>query len=147
MLIYLDNCCFNRPYDTQASGIIKLETEAKLTIQQAISDRKIDLAWSFILDFENNANPYPDHKEAIAEWKALASVQILALETIKIHANQLVKELGIQAKDALHLASSIEAQCQYFITTDKRLLKKAKMLTDICALNPIDFIFILEETK
>ncbi len=69
------------------------------------------------------------------------------METIKIHANQLVKKLGIHAKDALHISCSIEAQCQYFITTDKRLLKKAKMLADVCALNPIDFIFILEETK
>jgi len=57
MLIYLDNCCFNRPYDTQSSEIIKLETEAKLAIQHAIIVKKIHLAWSFMLDFENNENP------------------------------------------------------------------------------------------
>ena len=32
--IYLDNCCFNRPYDDQSYLIVHLETEAKLFIQK-----------------------------------------------------------------------------------------------------------------
>ena len=28
--VYLDNCCFNRPYDNQGNLLIHLETEAKL---------------------------------------------------------------------------------------------------------------------
>jgi len=144
MLIYLDICCFNRPYDTQLSEIIKLETEATLTIQRAILAKKIYLVWSFMLDFENDANPYPDHREAISEWKNLASIQIPALETIRECANQLTATLGIKSKDALHIACSIEAQCNYFITTDKQLLKKSKKLTIINTINPIEFI--LKET-
>jgi len=70
--IYLDMCCYNRPYDTQAAARIKLETEAKLYIQNAVLDGKLILVWSFILDYENSANPYPDHREAIAEWKTLS---------------------------------------------------------------------------
>jgi predicted nucleic acid-binding protein len=140
MLIYLDICCFNRPYDIQSSEIIKLETEATLAIQHAILAKEIRFVWSFMLDFENNANPYPDHREAIAEWKNLASVQISALETIRKYANQLTATFGIKSKDALHIACSIEAQCDYFISTDKRLLKKSKTLTTINTVNPVDFI-------
>lgn len=33
MRIYLDNCCYNRPYDEQGQLRIRLETEAKLRIQ------------------------------------------------------------------------------------------------------------------
>jgi hypothetical protein len=36
MRIYLDNCCFNRPFDNQTQLKIHLETEAKLFIQQEI---------------------------------------------------------------------------------------------------------------
>jgi hypothetical protein len=36
MLIYFDNCCFNRPFDSQTSEIIKQETQAILSIQQTI---------------------------------------------------------------------------------------------------------------
>lgn len=32
--IYLDNCCFNRPYDDQLNLNIHLEAEAKLFIQK-----------------------------------------------------------------------------------------------------------------
>ena len=28
--IYLDNCCFNRPYDDQSQPRIRFETQAKL---------------------------------------------------------------------------------------------------------------------
>lgn len=34
--IYLDNCCFNRPYDDQSQIKIQLESEAKLEIQKHI---------------------------------------------------------------------------------------------------------------
>jgi len=37
--VYLDNCCFNRPYDNQSYLKIELETKAKLKIQEMIIDR------------------------------------------------------------------------------------------------------------
>jgi hypothetical protein len=55
MRIYLDNCCFNRPFDDQSAIRIKLETDAKLYIQEMIRIQEIELAWSYILDFENAA--------------------------------------------------------------------------------------------
>ncbi len=62
-LIYLDMCCFNRPYDDQSQARIRLETEAKLLIQENIRQGKCRLAWSAILDFECSKNPYPEHPE------------------------------------------------------------------------------------
>ena len=41
MKIYLDNCSFNRPFDDQSSMRIKLETEAKLFVQEKILIGKI----------------------------------------------------------------------------------------------------------
>lgn len=35
-LIYLDICCFNRPFDDQTQLLIQLQTEAKLAVQDAI---------------------------------------------------------------------------------------------------------------
>jgi hypothetical protein len=46
--IYLDNCTFNRPFDDQNQLKIKLETEAKLYIQQAIANGTFELVWSYI---------------------------------------------------------------------------------------------------
>lgn len=38
--IYLDNCCYNRPYDDQSFKAISLEAEAKLYIQDNIKERE-----------------------------------------------------------------------------------------------------------
>ena len=68
MKVYLDNCCFNRPYDNQNQLSIKLETEAKLSIQEMIKDKKLFLLWSFMLDYENSANTGKSKRDSIYEW-------------------------------------------------------------------------------
>lgn len=40
MLIYLDNCCYNRPYDNQSYVSIFIESQAKLFIQEQKGDIK-----------------------------------------------------------------------------------------------------------
>jgi predicted nucleic acid-binding protein len=145
MKIYLDNCCFNRPYDKQTGERIKLETEAKLHIQSMVIDAKLALVWSFMLDYENSANPYPDHREAIAEWKSVAKQHIPALNTIRECGANIGNATGIKSKDALHLACALEAGCEYFITTGRAFLKKAQAMCDIKTLNPVDFVMILED--
>jgi hypothetical protein len=70
--IYLDNCTFNRPFDNQLQMKIRLETEAKLYIQSGIREKKYTLVWSYILDFENDGNPYEEKRKSIAPWKEIA---------------------------------------------------------------------------
>jgi hypothetical protein len=83
MIIYLDNCCFNRPYDHQEQEKVRLESEAKLYIQDLIKEGKLALVWPFILEFENKANPFVDQRESIMEWKHLATVHVPALDEIR----------------------------------------------------------------
>jgi hypothetical protein len=70
--IYLDNCCYNRPFDNQAQMKIRLETEAKLYIQANIREKVYSLCWSFMLDYENSKNPYDEIRHAVAIWKRIA---------------------------------------------------------------------------
>ncbi|KFN37682.1 hypothetical protein KN63_08880, partial [Smithella sp. F21] len=51
---------------------------------------------------------------------------------------------SVKPKDAIHIASAIFAHCDYFVTTDRLLLKKVSSLREIRTINPIDFIQILE---
>ena len=43
MKIYLDNCCFNRPFDDQSQVKIHIEAQAKLDIKKKIKKGKYDL--------------------------------------------------------------------------------------------------------
>jgi predicted nucleic acid-binding protein len=45
---------------------------------------------------------------------------------------------NIRPKDALHLACAIEAECNFFITTDGKVLNKS--IRNIIILDLIDFI-------
>lgn len=69
IIVYLDNCCFNRPYDDQNHLSIYLETQAKLAIQELIKDDEISLIWSFMLDYENQQNPDQIIRNEIFSWR------------------------------------------------------------------------------
>ncbi len=83
MRVYLDNCCFNRPFDDQRQLRIRLETEAKLRIQEAVRSGAVQLAWSYILDFENMNNPFGERREAIRGWRAYVTVDCVETQDMK----------------------------------------------------------------
>ena len=139
MRLYLDNCCFNRPFDDQKQIKIHLETEAKLFIQQKILEGEYELVWSYILEYENSMNPFEARKKAIMKWKSIAQVNVEQSENILNSAKQFTDK-GIKSKDALHIACSIEAKSDFFITTDKKLLNFDSQVEQIRIINPIDFI-------
>ena len=135
--IYLDNCCFNRPYDDQNQLIIELETKAKLFIQSLIVNGKVDLVISYILELENDDNPFEIRKLAIQDFFKYAKEDVSESSELLRTAAEL-KKTGIKTKDTLHIASAIAANCDYFISTDIRLLKSNDMRIKI--INPVDFV-------
>ncbi|MDP1620914.1 MAG: hypothetical protein Q8M08_01110 [Bacteroidales bacterium] len=141
--LYLDNCCFNRPFDDQTHIRIRIETEAKLHIQFKIVQKEFLLAWSYILDYENSMNPFIDRQTIIENWKNRSFKQVIENSTLLNNAKQ-IENLGVRAKDALHIACAIDANCDYFITTDDQILKKMNGCKLIKACNPIEIINLTE---
>ncbi|HVW99552.1 MAG TPA: PIN domain-containing protein, partial [Candidatus Babeliaceae bacterium] len=144
MLVYLDNCCFNRPFDDQSSIRVKLETDAKLYVQLLIRAGKVKLAWSYILDYENDANPFFERKYTIEKWKYLSAANIEENDVILYKAKSLA-EKGLKPKDALHVACAIDAGCKYFLTTDDQIQRKMQGIDEIKVFNPVEFIKIIEK--
>ncbi len=140
MLVYLDNCCFNRPFDDQSQVRILLETEAKLAVQDRIRKGVLQLAWSYILDFENDANPFEERRTSIATWRRLASVDVYETDEIIARAQRL-NEVGFKPKDALHVSCAIAARCGVFLSTDGGILNKAGLVPELAIQNPVDYDF------
>ncbi len=139
MKIYLDNCCFNRPFDDQSKIRIKIETEAKLKIQEDIRSGKFQLVWSYLLDYENNKNPYSDRKVQISNWKKY-TIEDIEENTKLIEKANLLNQFGLQKIDSLHIACAITAKCEYYLTTDDKILNKSSKIADIKITDPIGFI-------
>lgn len=144
MKVYLDNCCYNRPYDDQTQIRIHLETEAKLYIQEMIKLGKVDLVTSYILEYENSKNRFSHKKQAISDFMNAYESYYVGVE----HAEQAVNiaeditPTGVKNMDALHVACAVLAECDYFVTTDDRLLKYQTDKIQIVA--PEEFIRRME---
>ncbi|MCL2441253.1 MAG: PIN domain-containing protein [Treponema sp.] len=142
MRIYLDICTYNRPFDDQQQLKIKLETEAKLFIQQGILSGAYDLIWSYILEYENNQNKLIDRRNAIHDWKNIAKIHCTENEEIIKYAEGL-ERYNIRTKDALHIACSIYTKSDYLITTDRHLYNLN--FNNIRIINPLSFLNEVED--
>jgi hypothetical protein len=139
MKIYLDNCCFNRPFDDQSQLRIRLETEAKLKIQEDIIIGFHTLVWSYILDYENSRNPFQERKRQISKWRNYAKVDIEESNELIEMANRILTT-GTKKIDALHIACAKMAYSDYFLTTDDGIINKANLIQEIKITDPIGFI-------
>ena len=97
----------------------------------------------FILEYENDQNPFVERKRQIGTWQKLAVVDCDLTNEILAKSKELAK-LGLREKDSYHIACAIFSNADYFITTDTKVLNKS--INDIRVINPTDFIFLVEGT-
>lgn len=124
-LIYLDTCCFNRPFDNQSDDRNRLESDAILTIINKCEKGTWKLLSSDILF---------DEISCIANWaKKYKVLKLYNSTNINIELNDDIvkraKELtcfNIKSFDALHIASAEYANADIFLTTDKKLINLCK---------------------
>ena len=144
MRIYLDTCCYNRPYDNDVQLMVRLEAQCKLHVQSMVKDGLLMLVSSYMLTYECEHIPYEIRRRTISGYIRQYSkvyIGIDLLPQIESMADEIM-ETGVKFKDACHVASAIFAGCEYFISTDKRLLKYKS--TEIKLITPIEFVSRLE---
>ena len=109
-----------------------------------IKEKKLELITSYMLRYECGNNPFSMRRDAIFDFidkYAFGYVGDDRKDVIEAKAEEIIKT-GVKFKDACHVASAIYAGCEYFISTDIRLLKyhskEIKMVT------PIEFVVEME---
>jgi len=139
MRVYLDNCCYNRPFDDQSQLRVRLETEAKLRVQDMMRSRELEYVWSSVLSYEIGQSPFLNRVSLIEPWREGATVDVALTAGLIARGSELMA-LGVKKMDALHLACAESASCNWFFTLDKGILKKVRQLGEMRVANPIDFI-------
>ena len=137
-------CCYNRPYDDQTQLKVALEAQAKLHIQDLIENRKLELISSYMLRYECSNNPFPMRRDTIFDFIDNNTIGYIGddrKELIEEKASEIMKT-GVKFKDACHVAAAIYAGCEYFISTDIRLLKY--QTKEIKMVTPVGFITEME---
>lgn len=123
--IYLDVCCLNRPFDDQHQDRIRLESEAVVIILTYVEAQSWALVGSEVIDFEISRIPDEEKRQKVMILSGMAKEYILVTEDIERRAIELV-EYGFKPYDALHIACAEKANVDVFLTTDDKLLRKAK---------------------
>jgi len=146
MKVYLDNCSLQRPLDTKSQPRILLEAEAILMFMDFSVSDQVEVISSEVLEFEVNRNPHATRKEFATEFLSRSSLRVKTNERVIENAQGLIAA-GIKPLDALHLASAIEAEADYFCTCDDRFLKKAREMTpsSLKVVTPLELIMEIEK--
>jgi predicted nucleic acid-binding protein len=143
MRIYLDMCSIQRPHDDRSQLRVYVEAEAVLGLIALCQSGEAELVNSDALRFESERNPHPIRRDFVEEVLSVASRYISASNAVEQRADEYGKH-GIKALDALHLASAVEAEADYFCTCDDRLLRRAQVV-DTGATKPVSPLELIKE--
>lgn len=136
---------YNRPFDDQSQMRIRLETTAITMIFTLIEAGSFSAKWSFVLDYENSRNPFPERRAFAQHLARVCEDSIEPSESIRELARNLAETYGIRARDALHVACAEFSGCDYLVTCDDRLVQQSQRLREaetlhVDVINPIDLL-------
>ena len=133
MRIYLDNCCYNRPFDDQTQERIHLESEAILTILKRGQLNVYEIVGSEMLELE---------MERMGDETKKRKVKELYQDTdeIKKRSEDIMKISKIRTFDSLHIAAAESANADVLLTTDDKMSSMAsKLELKVKVQNPLQF--------
>ena len=104
----------------------------------------MDLVTSYVLDYENIRNPHVARRDTIADFFQNAVEYVGADKNDEIlERAKEIQATGVKSADSCHVACAEFAHCDYFLTTDDRILKCKSDMTAI--MNPVQFVHMLSE--
>jgi predicted nucleic acid-binding protein len=143
--IYLDVCCYNRPFDDLSQDRVYLEAEAVLSIIKRCKSSEWILVSSAIIDIELSKQKDLD-KLKKAQNICNAAQEHFPLTAEAVERAEFFQQNGIKQFDSFHLAVAETNKADVFLTTDDRFVKAANRLDlGIKVSNPL--LWLIEEEK
>lgn len=140
MKIYLDNCCYNRPFDDQTQERIHLESEAVLAVLQRGQAGVDTIIGSDILELEIGRMPDTIKKQQVKALYKVSDICISYTEAIRDRSQEIMGQSKIRTFDSLHIAAAEASGADVMLTTDDKLEKMAeKLRLKVRVVNPLKF--------
>jgi len=137
--VYLDNCCYNRPFDDLAQARIKREAEAVKLVLSLSKQGVLLIVASIFTDIEMN--------QTKNDWKYRKVLELYRYdeyyrqnENIENTAKRF-QTYGLKPFDSLHLAVAETNHVDYLLTTDDGFIATTRQFEHITKImNPYNFI-------
>jgi len=123
MRLYLDLCCFNRPFDCQSQSKIWIESQAVMRIFDLAYVGALDIVSSAALIMENDDNPKLVRRERVSILLQAFGEPYFPDDAVFHRARDLTRQ-GFGSLDALHIACAEGMAVDFFLTCDRGILKK-----------------------
>jgi predicted nucleic acid-binding protein len=147
MKLYLDTCCYNRPYDDQTQERIHLEGEAVLAIVNKWEQSNDEIIGSPVLDFEIEQIGNMEKQEKVKNFYAQTINKKIEYNTdVLKRAKELSGQIKIRTFDRFHLSFAENAGADILLTTDDKFEKAcSKLNLKIEVMNPLNFLLESEQ--
>jgi predicted nucleic acid-binding protein len=150
ILLYFDTNVLCRPFDDQKIKRIQRETEAFERILEKIRAKEAAFITSDILVFEIQKIISPAKRAKVSIYLRLRQgYHVATMETLTV-ANEIIRNFKLSPRDALHAASALLGEAQYFLSCDDGVTKRFKTTPlsvniqnehrTVEVMNPEDFI-------
>jgi predicted nucleic acid-binding protein len=140
--IYLDNCCYNRPYDDLLIERNRLESEAVMSIIKLAQGGFLDIIGSEAIEFEMENLSNLEKLDNVRELYGITGKRVEYDDGIFVRAMEIRKRNKyIRPLDSLHLASAEKAEADLLLTTDDKFMNNAQLLElTVRVTNPLLFM-------
>ena len=143
MKIYLDTCCYGRPFDEARQSQERVETEAEIIGDVAGLCKALGFPVLGSATLINEINDITDdEKRACVQglYYCVVSYHIKKTDDITRRAQEL-KELGLKRGDPYHVAYAEAAEVDFLLTADTKLERAASKLNlNVAVISPINFL-------
>jgi len=139
--IYLDNCCYNRPFDDLSQERIHFESEAIYSILMRVEKNQIKLFGSPLVEHEIDKNRDIHKKIKVLDLYQSINEKIPVTVETKLRSKEIMSVSNISSYDSLHVAIAESAGVDILLTTDDKFEKMAnKIDLKVRVMNPLKFI-------
>ena len=149
MKLYLDNCCYNRPYDDQTQEKVHMEGEAILTIINICKQNNDEIIGSPALDLEIDQLSDIEKKEKVKYfYDQTITTKVNYTEKIFNRAQELAEQTNIRTLDRFHLSFAESSDADILLTTDIKFEKAcSKINLQIKVINPLKYLLEVIENE
>ena len=121
--LYLDNCCYHRPFDDLTQERIEREADAVHFVLSLSKNGTFIIVSSIFVDMEMNKTPSAIKRRKVLEIYRYDEYHKLNTEIE--NAARLFQSCGLKPFDSLHLAVAEIKQVDCLLTTDDDFIKQS----------------------
>jgi len=141
MRLYLDCCCYNRPFDDLSQDRIHDESEAILSLLRRSRKDGTILLGSTVLRMEIDEIRDEGKKSKVESLYRAAREIVDFDDGIQRRAEEIQGQSSIHSMDSLHLASAEAGHADVFLTTDDKLLRACRDVElSVRVMNPVAYL-------